>query len=113
MSFKIRSELVRNSEPMRFRRRGRLHHNVRIYLTSDDEDALNRIASVQYTLHPTFRERVRVSTEVHTQFGITIWTYGYFRVEGVLFFKNGAQETIRGFVSWKDPGARSGHTPVD
>jgi transcription initiation factor IIF auxiliary subunit len=62
MSIEIKSELVPFCKAQRFREGGRLHKNVRIYLQSKDEDRFNQIASVEYELHPTFKDRCRTST---------------------------------------------------
>lgn len=101
MEFKIKSELVKGVEGKRFREGGRLHRNVRIYLEADPPDALKDIDSVQYELHPTFRDRVRVSDDSTNQFEIKIWTYGYFKVRAKLIRKDGSPQYVDGFVRWK------------
>ncbi len=102
MNISIKSKIIPGSKPQRFREGGRLHRNVRIYLHSDDESDLDRIKSVEYELHPTFRDRYRHSDNRTKNFEIRIWTYGYFNTEAKLTMKDGSKETVTGFVRW-DP----------
>lgn len=100
MNISIESSIVPGSKPQRFREGGRLHRNVRIYLHSDDESELDKIVSVQYVLHPTFKNRYRNSDNRTRNFEIRIWTYGYFKIEAQLTLRDGSTETIYGFVRW-------------
>jgi len=100
MKITIESKRVIGVQPKQFREDGTLHHNVRIYLTADDDKSLDKIESVQYTLHPTFRQRIRVSDDRAKQFEIRIWTYGYFPIQAKLLKKDGSVETVDGFVRW-------------
>jgi transcription initiation factor IIF auxiliary subunit len=100
MEFKIKSELVPKVEGKRFREDGRLHRYVRIYLEAVPPEALKEIESVQYELHPTFRERTRLSANSASQFDIKIWTYGYFNIRAKVFMKNGPPLDVAGFVRW-------------
>lgn len=100
MPFKIRSNEISGVEPKRFRAGGKLHHRVRIYLEATDDDSLEEIRSVQYELHPTFRERIRFSDDAVNQFELRIWTYGYFPMRATLLKNNGTTEDIKGFVEW-------------
>lgn len=106
MAFHIRSERVPSSEPKSFREGGRDHYYVRIYIESDSPEELDAVDSVQYELHPTFRQRYRVSTERATGFEIRIWTYGYFSARAKIVKKDGPPETIEGFIRW-DTGPSS------
>lgn len=100
MSISIKCDLVHNSRPQRFREGGRLHRNIRIYLQADDEAELDKITSVEYELHPTFKNRYRESSNRTRNFEVRIWTYGYFKVKAELLFSDGKKETISGFVKW-------------
>ncbi|MFQ5641490.1 MAG: pYEATS domain-containing protein [bacterium] len=100
MNLEIKSEIVPRSKPQRFREGGRLHRNVRIYLQSSREEELDKIESVQYELHPTFRDRFRTSSNRTRNFEIRIWTYGYFKIKAVMRFKDGSSKTVEGFVKW-------------
>lgn len=100
MPYRIKSQEVSGVEPKVFRKGGRRHHKVRIHLEATGDDSLDRIRSVQYELHPTFRERMRVANDVINQFEIMIWTYGYFRIQATLLMKDGTTQVIHGFVKW-------------
>ena len=101
MAFKINSETVPRSEPKRFTEGGRLFWNVKIYLTTDNKDDLDSVESVQYELHPTFRQRYQVATDRAANFEVRIWTYGFFNIRAKISFTNGTIETISGFVRWR------------
>lgn len=100
MSYKIKSNEVSGVEPRQFRKGGKLHHKVRIYLEATDGDSLSSIRSVQYELHPTFRDPMRVAHDVRTHFEFKIWTYGYFGIGATLIMKDGSTQTTHGFVKW-------------
>jgi len=100
MPFKIRSNEISGVDPIRFRAGGKLHHRVRIYLEATENDSLEDIRSVQYELHPTFRERIRFSDDAVNQFELRIWTYGYFTIQATLIKDDGSTEAIKGFVKW-------------
>ena len=101
MKIEIKANIVPGSAPQRFREGGRWHQNVRIYLVSEDDADLDKIRSVEYVLHPTFRDRYRTSTNRTRNFEVRIWTYGYFNIKANLTFKDGSTETITGFVRWQ------------
>ena len=100
MPYKIRSTEISGAEPKQFRAGGKLHHRVRIYLEATEDDALEDIRSVQYELHPTFRERIQFSDDALNQFELRIWTYGYFTIRATLVKNDGSTEDIKGFVKW-------------
>ena len=102
MSYYIRSEEDTKFEPKRFRPNGKLHYYVNVYLEPDihDKDNFENIEFVQYELHPTFKERIVTSNNYRTNFGINIWTYGYFKAKARIRFKDGHMEEIEGFVNW-------------
>jgi len=98
---KIKSDKILGVNPQSFRKDGRKHSQVRIYLTSEPNNTdLEKIQSVQYILHPTFKDRNRFSTDRFRQFEVTIWTYGFFKVEAILTLNNGKQLRLGGFVRW-------------
>ena len=101
MAFRIKSERVRGVEPRTFREGGRRHYNVRIFLDTDNPQDLEQVDSVQYELHPTFRNRHRVSSNRAAQFEILIWSYGFFTAKAKIVKKNGTPEDIDGFIRWE------------
>ena len=97
---KINSEIVPGSKPQRFREGGRLHKNIRIYLDPANDADLDDIISVDYELHPTFKDRYRSSENRSRNFETRIWTYGYFKIKAILNFKDGSKKVKDGFVRW-------------
>jgi len=101
MVFKLKSKLVPGVKPKQFRKRGRDHRKVRIYIVGENKGDLENVESVQYELHPTFRERFRVSVDQNRNFAIRIWTYGFFKAKAKISLKNGTVETTEGFIRWE------------
>lgn len=96
----INSKEVSGVEPKFFRKGGKYHHRVKINIIAKDDDSLDRIRSVQYELHPSFRQRIWIATDVINKFEIKIWTYGYFRIQATLLMTDGTSQIISGFVKW-------------
>ena len=87
MSYRIESALVPNSESKRFREGGRVHYQVRGFLESASPDELDKVDSVEYELHPTFRERHRTGRDHSRKFKIRIGSWNYFVVHGKVLLK--------------------------
>ena len=100
MSYEIKTERVKGSDPKKFREGGRDHYYIRIFIEPDETNKLDEIDSVQYELHPTFRQRNQVATERSNDFEIRIWTYGFFNAKAKIIKKAGKTEPIEGFVHW-------------
>ncbi|UCE60722.1 MAG: hypothetical protein JSU63_03020 [Phycisphaerales bacterium] len=100
MAFKIRTELVRGSRPKRFREGGRLHRHVRIFLDVENDESLDDVIMVEYELHPTFRERIRSSTNRTDSFETLIWTYGFFKIRARVVLRDERTIEVQGFVRW-------------
>jgi hypothetical protein len=98
-TFEVKSELVPAVPPKRFRSGGKLHYPVRIYIDGEPAD-LSQIENVQYELHPTFKDRYRVSDRRKTGFDIVVWTYGFFDVTARLHMHDGSLLTVTGAVHW-------------
>jgi len=101
MSYEIKSERVKGNEPKIFREGGRNHYYVRIFVKPDQPEELDEIDSVQYELHPTFRQRNQVATLQTNGFEIRIWTYGFFNAKAKIIKKVGAPESKEVFVHWE------------
>ena len=101
MSFKIETERVKGISPKKFREGGRDHYFVRIFLKPDSSAELDEVDSVQYELHPTFRQRIQVATERATNFEIRIWSYGFFSAKAKVIKKIGQPESTEGFIHWE------------
>ncbi|MDT5062786.1 MAG: hypothetical protein QOH63_3245 [Acidobacteriota bacterium] len=100
MAFHIKSERIREIKPMRFREGGKLHYRVKIYIDADNPDDLLKVDSVVYELHPTFRERIRVSYERTRNFEIALWTYGFFDIKAKILKADKTVDEITGYVRW-------------
>jgi len=100
MPYQIKSERVSGVDPKTFREGGKRHYNVRIYIDATGGDSLERVRSVTYELHPTFRQRIQVSEIMDTQFEIRIWTYGYFNAKATLRMRDDTLQEIQGFIKW-------------
>lgn len=100
--YEIKVDLVETVQPKQFSKNGKYHYYVRIYISAADS-ALDQIELVKYTLHPTFKDRVRVSASRQSNFDIRIWTYGYFGITATLFLKDGSNTDISGYVEWEIP----------
>ena len=97
--YTIKTEKVPGIKPKRFREKGRLHWRVRIFIDATPEE-LEMIRQVVYELHPTFKNRLRISDRSSRQFEENIWTYGYFKVKAKVILKDSRLEEISGFVKW-------------
>jgi hypothetical protein len=102
MQYSVKSDLMSGVEPKKFTTDGQFHYYIRIFIEAAPA-ALDQIEFVKYTLHPTFRDRNRVSTNRATNFDIKIWTYGYFDVQALIVTKDGQSIPISGFVQWTIP----------
>ena len=100
MTMKIITKRDRSTPTRRFRVGGKNHYKVELSIDSDD-DTLDNISSVEYVLHPSFRDRIRRSDDKNTKFGTDIWTYGYFPVEAKIVDNDGNETTIVGNVEFK------------
>ena len=105
MAFKINSELIAGSLARYFRDGGLPHYNVRISLTADNPADLDRVKSVRYELHPTFKNRYPRSIEREREFEIRLWTYGFFTARAELIMANGDRDSVEGMVRWEIPTA--------
>ena len=100
MGISIATEVMPKSVPKKFRPNGRKHYNIKIYLKTDDKSELLDVSAVQYELHPTFKQRTRISENLSSNFEINIWTWGYFELKAKLYFRSGGVKEIAGRVEW-------------
>ena len=70
-----------------FRREDRDFYKIRIHVEAD-EDTLQKIEKVEYTLHKTFKEPLVLRTNREKKFQLTILLWGEFTVKAVAFVKD-------------------------
>ena len=100
MSLFIRSEEEKDSKPVRFRKSGRLHYSVELFLGEESPGELDQVKEVEYELHPSFKDRYRTSRSRNDCFRTKIRTYGLFDLKARIYFKDGAKEEIEGRVDF-------------
>lgn len=69
------------------RREDRDFYKIRIHVEAD-EDTLQKIEKVEYTLHKTFKEPLVLRTNREKKFQLTILLWGEFTVKAVAFVKD-------------------------
>lgn len=115
MSLEFESELVKDGggriKYQVFNPGGREHYNLRIWLDGPAAE-LQRVASVQYELHPTFKEPVRTSSSAAENFAISIWTWGMFPVKATLYFADGTKEERQFYLSYDLPADDGAYVSV-
>ena len=77
---------------MTFRVGGKPHYQLFIELASDTDPNLANVQSVEYTLHPTFKNRVRTSTDRGQNFRIEIKAWGTFVVKVTVTTTDGKKQ---------------------
>ena len=90
---RFRNELVKTpSGKIKFRRyRDGGHERYHVWLWLDEDDRiLDRVESVEYELHPTFKNRIRGSASRSNKFSITFWAWGEFDVAIRVHMRDGS-----------------------
>ena len=106
MSYKFQRQIIKNPDGKikyrQFSEGGREHFHIGIWVEGSDQE-LDNIEKVVYKLHPSFRRRLRSSSNRKNEFSITIWTWGMFNIEATIHFKDGTQETHNYYLSYDLP----------
>lgn len=55
---------------------------------------LHQISYVEYELHPTFKNKIRISEDNTAGFPIEFWTWGEFEIQVTAHFKDGHDELV-------------------
>ena len=99
MSYRLRNNLIRNPagkiKYRRFHPNGYDHYHIGVWLEADSDRELDRVESVEYRLHPTFRNRIRRSSNRGNAFSITFWSWGTFVIEATIQLVGGGTVEIR------------------
>jgi len=84
-----------------------LNFYVRIYIDIDPEIAAKNnvynyddINFVKYELHPSYKDRFRISEAKANQFEIKIWTYGFFEIKASIYMKLAQSLELTGMVKF-------------
>jgi|GEM_PF-5704197 len=93
--YKLSAVLNSAYKPIKFRIKGKNHYQVFLSIQSDNFDPdLDKVLYVEYELHPTFKERVRISKTKRTSFEIEIKAWGTFDVKVNVYLKTGDEITF-------------------
>ncbi|MGK7924817.1 MAG: pYEATS domain-containing protein [Spirulina sp.] len=101
----VKSELIKQDSRVpyrRFSKDGYEHYNIRIFIDADPE-TLQKITKVEYILHPSFKNRKRVSIARENGFAIKIWTWGMFQIEVIIYFDDRAIDARHHYVQYELP----------
>jgi transcription initiation factor IIF auxiliary subunit len=72
---------------------GREHYHLGVWLDGEDR-VLDEIDYVEYELHPSFKNRVRKSSNRKNSFSATFWTWGMFDIEVRVHYFSGDVDTL-------------------
>ena len=108
---KIRHKILKRGGKIRsrtFQAGGYMHFNVRLFVDGEIED----LQSVEYQLHPTFRNPHHVVEDPDRGFALDIWTWGEFDIVVTLHFQDGSQEEMVYTLAYSDelPARDSAYT---
>ena len=105
-ALEIHSELLRNADgKIRYRKLragGYEHYNVRIYVDGSPE-ALARVESVEYELHPSFPDPHRVVRNRDDNFALQLWCWGTFDIQVTFNLRGGGVETTNYYLRFVLP----------
>lgn len=106
MTLSFNREIIKTSEGQikyrLFHDGGREHYHIGIWLEGDKEE-LDDVEKVEYELHPSFKRRLRSSSNRENNFSITIWTWGMFNIEATVHFKDGSSRKHTYYLSYELP----------
>ena len=78
--YKLKTIINKNFKPIKFSRYGKPHHQIFLEIEPEDVSDLSNIENVEYILHPTFKNRIRSSSNLKNNFQIEIKAWGTFVV---------------------------------
>ena len=84
------------------KRGDRDYYDWRIFVDEPD-DRLREIESVEYTLHPTFPEPTRISTDQETKFALEASGWGEFNIIVTIRYIDGRRETTQYWLDLSKP----------
>lgn len=88
--YELTARMNESFKPIKFRLNGKNHYQVFLGIKSTEFDpALSHVSYVEYELHPTFKQPIRISKNAHNNFEIEIMTWGTFVVKYKVLLKDG------------------------
>ena len=81
-----------------FKRGGFEHFKVRLRLQGNRRQ-MKQVKKVTYHLNPLFKRPDITVRDRNSKFGHNIWTWGEFRVDATVQYKNGRHEALKGYVT--------------
>ena len=91
MNNKYELKAVRDSQfrPVKYRIGGKNHYQIIFSIKSNEFDKnLEKVLSVDYILHKSFKNRIRTSRDKENNFQVVIKTYGTFIVKVRVYLEN-------------------------
>lgn len=90
---KVQHEVLKKGGLVRFRKfsaKGYEHFKIRLSI----QGTLSDIEYVEYELHPTFSDNVRISKDRDGGFPIEFWTWGEFEILVTVHYVNGEDKVL-------------------
>jgi transcription initiation factor IIF auxiliary subunit len=81
---------------------GREHFHIKLWLEGPD-DELDEVRLVEYKLHESFHRQIRKSEKRQERFAIKIWTWGMFKLQATVHFRDGNTKKIPYYLSYELP----------
>ncbi len=95
----VKHEVLRRAGRVRFRKFAKYGYDqfkIRLFLSGP----LSQIEYVEYELHPTFIEPVRISKDRSAGFPIEFWTWGEFEILVTIHFLDGHDEEMTYYLEY-------------
>lgn len=94
-NYRLKTIINKNFKPIRFRSNGKPHYEIFLEIESETDPKLEELRRVEYVLHPSFKDRIRTSSEREDNFQIQIKAWGTFVVTVKLIKANNAVEEFQ------------------
>ncbi len=94
-NYRLKTIINKNFKPVRFRSGGKPHYEIFLKIESETDPKLEELRRVEYVLHPSFKDRIRTSSERENNFQIQIKAWGTFVVTVKLIKANNAVEEFQ------------------
>jgi len=86
--YKLSVVLNTSYKPLRFRVEGKKHYQMILGIHSENDPDLKQVQFVNYLLHPSFKDRLKSSSDRGNKFQIEILAWGTFEVGVKVGLKN-------------------------